>query len=105
VYAAVIALHSVLNNSTERFYIAKLSAFKLSKEPEQQVSTFSDNVLSVARHIDGISEHLVNNLHTLIYECYKGCTTEEFAAAVSNLLLRGLKTTLQFVIGRPTPQC
>jgi hypothetical protein len=91
VYAAVIALHSVLNDSTERFYIAKLSAFKLVKEPGQNVSTFSDNVLSVARHIDGISEHAVNDLHTLIYECYKGCSTEEFAAAVSNLLMRGFQ--------------
>jgi hypothetical protein len=84
VYAAVIALHSVLNDSTERFYIATLSAFKLVKEPGQNVSTFSDNVLSVACHIDGISEHTVNDLHTLIYECYKGCSTKEFDCVTRN---------------------
>jgi hypothetical protein len=86
VFAAIIALHSVLNDSTERFYTDKLKSMHLVDEPGQDVATFSNKVLSIARHIDGISEHRVKDLHTLIYQCYKGSTTVEFAAAVAHLL-------------------
>jgi hypothetical protein len=88
VYAAVIALHSVLNDSTERFYISKLSKHKLVDEPGENVGTFADKVVSIAHHNEGISEHRVSDLHTLVYQCFDGASTTTFASAVSNLLAK-----------------
>jgi hypothetical protein len=78
----------VLNDSTERFYISKLSQLKLIEEPGENVSVFSDKVLSIAHTIEGISDDRINNLHTLIYTCYEGCATTTFANAVSTLLAK-----------------
>jgi hypothetical protein len=88
VYAAVIALHSVLNDSTERFYINTLSKHKLIDEPGENVGTFSDKVVSIAHHIEGISENRVSDLHTLIYQCFEGSSTPTFATAVSTILAK-----------------
>jgi hypothetical protein len=88
VYAAVIALHSVLNDSTEQFYIRKLSKHKLVEEPGENIGTFADKVVSIAHHIEGISEHRVSDLHTLVYQCFDGASTSTFASAVSSLLAK-----------------
>jgi hypothetical protein len=86
IYGAVIALHTVINDSTERLYISQLQKLKLTKEPGEDVSLFSDKVVGIARHIGGLSNTPVSDLHTLIYQCYEGSTTPTFATAVSTLL-------------------
>lgn len=88
VFAAVIALHSVLNDSTERQFVEKLQKMKLKDEPGEDVAFFSNKVLSVAHHITGLSEHGVRDLHTLIYTSFNESTTPTFATAVSNLISR-----------------
>ena len=86
VFAAVISLHTVINHSTQRLYISQLQKLKLIKEPGEDVTAFSDKVLSIARHIGGLSETPIPDLHTLIYQCYEGASTPTFASTVTNLL-------------------
>lgn len=86
VFRAVIALHSMLNDSTERQFVEKLQRLKLTDEPGEDVSNFSNKVLSIAHHIDGLTEAGVSDLHTLIYTTFDGSSTATFATAVSNLL-------------------
>ena len=86
VFAAVISLHTVINHSTQRLYISQLQKLKLTKEPGEDVNLFSDKVLSIARHIGGLSATPIPDLHTLIYQCYEGSTTPTFASTVTNLL-------------------
>jgi hypothetical protein len=85
VFSAVIALHSVLNDSTERLYVSQLQKLKLVNEPGQNVMTFTDTVLGLARHINGISSN-TNDLHVLIYSTMTGSTNEVFKTTVANLL-------------------
>lgn len=66
VFRAVIALHSMLNDSTERQFVEKLQKLKLTDEPGEDVSNFSNKVLSIAHHIEGLTETGVSDLHTLI---------------------------------------
>jgi hypothetical protein len=49
---------------------------------------FSDKVVSIAHHIEGIMENKVSDLHTIIYQCYEGSSTPTFATAVSTLLAK-----------------
>ena len=86
VFAAVIALHTVINHSSQRLYLAQLQKLKLVKEPGEDVNLFSDKVLSIARHIGGLSVSPIPDLHTLIYQCYEGSSTPTFASTVTNLL-------------------
>ena len=86
VFAAIIALHTVINHSTQRLYIAQLQKLKLIKEPGEDVNLFSDKVLSIARHLGGLSGSPIPDLHTLIYQCYEGSSTPTFASTVTNLL-------------------
>lgn len=86
VFRAVIALHSMLNDSTERQFVEKLQKLKLSEEPGEDVSEFSSKVLGIAHHIVGLTETGVSDLHTLIYSTFDGSSTPTFATAVSNLL-------------------
>lgn len=88
VFAAVIALHSVLNDSTERQFVEKLQKLKLKNEPGEDVSVFANKVLAIAHHITGLSETGVRDLHTLIYTAFNESSTPTFATAVSNLVSR-----------------
>jgi hypothetical protein len=85
VFSAVIALHSVLNDSTERHYVTQLQKLKLVKEPGENVMTFTDKVLGLARHINGISSN-TNDLHVLIYSTMTGSSNEVFKTTVATLL-------------------
>ena len=89
----MIALHTVINHSTQRLYISQLQKLKLTKEPGEDVNLFSDKVLSIARHIGGLSSIPIPDLHTLIYQCYEGSSTPTFASTVTNLLADCFKST------------
>ena len=86
VFRAVIALHSMLNDSTERQFVEKLQKLKLTEEPGEDVSEFANKVVSIAHHIVGLTETGVSDLHTLVYTSFDGSSTPTFATAVSNLL-------------------
>jgi hypothetical protein len=86
VFCAVIALHTVVNDSTQRMYIAQLESLKLTKEPGEDVSVLADKVVGIARTIVGLSPMPPSDLHTLVYQCFAGCSTPTFATDVSNLL-------------------
>jgi hypothetical protein len=90
VFGAVISLYSVLNDSTERHFTDKLLKLHLADEPGQNVMTFSDKVLQIARQIAGISDNRTRDLHTLVYQTFKGCSNPEFASAVSILIQKCL---------------
>jgi hypothetical protein len=45
-------------------------------------------VVSIAHHIESISEHRVSDLLTLVYQCFDGAATSTFASAVSSLLAK-----------------
>jgi hypothetical protein len=85
VFSAVISLHSVLNDSTELLFVDQLIKLKLVDEPGENVMTYTDTVLGLARHINGISTN-TKDLHTLIYNTMIGSSNAVFSSTVSSLL-------------------
>ena len=83
VFAAVVNIHQALSSSAVRVLVAKLQALKLSKEPAENVESFADKVSDIAKRIQGTGpETCPHDLHTLVYECFIGSSTQIFQSNV-----------------------
>ena len=92
VYAAVVNLHQSLGSSAVRQLTEQLQQLKLSKEPAENVTIFGDKVLDLALRIQGAGPLTCpHDLGTLVYECFKGCTTSEFASEVTDFCKKSNK--------------
>ena len=92
VYAAVVNLHQSLGSSAVRQLTEQLQQLKLVKEPAENVTIFGDKVLDLALRIQGSGPLTCpHDLGTLVYECFKGSTTSEFAAEVTDFCRKSNK--------------
>ena len=90
VFAAVVRCHQSLTDGAVRAMITKLQGMSLKKEPKEDVETFADKVIELAKRISGTGKP-PNDLHTMVYETFKGCSHPEFAAAITNLNLAAVQ--------------
>jgi hypothetical protein len=80
VYAVVINIHQTLNTGAVRVLTEQLQKLKLSKEPAENVESFSEKVLDIAKRIEGAGAVTCPpDLAMLVYECYQDCSTPAFA--------------------------
>lgn len=87
VFAAVVNNHQSLSSSAVRGLTERLKGLKLSKEPAENVETFTDKVMDIAKRIQGTGPvSCPNDLAQLIYECYNGCSTRMFESHVTDLI-------------------
>jgi hypothetical protein len=92
VFAAVINLHQALNSSAVRMLTEQLQKLKLTKEPGENVSTFSDKVLDIAKRIQGAGPITCpRDLPHLVYECFQGCSTPVFAMEATTMCFKATK--------------
>ena len=92
VFAAVINLHQSLSSIAVRQLTIELSCLKLVNEPAENVDTFAEKVLQLALRIQGAGPTTCpHDLPSLVYECFKGSSTEEFASEVTDVLKKAHK--------------
>jgi hypothetical protein len=92
VYAVIINLHQSLNTSAVRVLTEQLQKLRLTKEAAENVESFSEKVIEVAKRIEGAGPTTCpKDLPTLIFECYQGCSTASFALEVTLLYLKASK--------------
>ena len=92
VFAAVINIHQSLNTSAVRVLTEQLQKMKLAKEPAENVETFSEKVLDIAKRIRGAGPSTCpQDLPTLVYECFQESTTPVFALEATELLRKANK--------------
>ena len=92
VFAAVINIHQSLNSSAVRVLTEQLQKMKLTKEAAENVETFSEKVLDVAKRIRGAGPTTCpQDLPTLVYECFQESTTPVFALEATELLRKANK--------------
>lgn len=92
VFAAVINIHQSLNSSAVRVLTEQLQKMKLAKEAAENVETFSEKVLDIAKRIRGAGPTTCpKDLPTLVYECFQESTTPVFALEATELLRKANK--------------
>jgi hypothetical protein len=92
VFAAVVNLHQSLSSSAVRQLTEELQTLKITKEPAENVTKFSEKVLNIALRIQGAGPGTCpHDLPLLVYECYKGCSNLEFASDVTDLCKKANK--------------
>ena len=85
VFAVIVSLHQTLNSIAVRVLIKELEGMHLTAEPAENVEKFSDKVLDVAKRIRGAGPKTCpDDLCTLVYECFQGCTTPVFQIEATN---------------------
>ena len=101
VYAVVVNFHQSLNTSAVRVLTEQLQQLKLSKEAGENVETFADKVVDIAKRIQGAGPATCpRDLPTLLYECFQESTTPVFALEATGLLHKQAKATQQLMIGK-----
>ena len=92
VFAAVVNIHQSLNTSAVRVLTEQLQKLKLTKEPAENVDTFSEKVIDIAKRIQGAGQSTCPaDLPTLVYECFQESTTPVFALEATELLRKANK--------------
>ena len=92
IFAAVINIHHSLSSSAVRVLLMQLQKMRLAKEAAENVETFSEKVLDVAKRIRGAGPSTCPaDLAKIVYECFQECSTPVFAAAVTELLRKADK--------------
>jgi hypothetical protein len=92
VFATVINMHQTLNTSAVRILTEELQKLRLSKEPGENVETFADKVIDIAKRIQGAGPTTCpKDLPTLAYECFQDCTTPMFNLEATALYAKASK--------------
>jgi hypothetical protein len=92
VFAAIVNFHQSLNLSAVRTLTEQLQKLKLKDEPAENVETFSQKIVSLAKRIQGAGpDSCPQDLHILVYDCYKGSTTGEFYQLVNGFGIEASK--------------
>lgn len=90
VLAAIVNLHQSLSTSSVRILVNQLTNLKLAKEPGENVETFANKVIDVAKRIEGTGM-APNDFTVLIYKTFQGSSSEYFASEARDLYSKANK--------------